>query len=83
MRYGLPEFPAARRARYASSFALSETDAEVLTASRAVGDYFEKVAAASGDAKAAANWVMGEVLASLNETGGDIRAFPVNAAAAR
>ncbi len=77
VRYGLPEFPAARRARYVSSFALSETDAEVLTASRAVGDYFEKVASASGDAKAAANWVMGEVLASLNESGADILTFPV------
>jgi len=81
VRYGLPEFPAARRARYASSYSLSDADADVLTASRAVGDYFEKVAGASGDPKAAANWVMGEVLASLNESGGAIDAFPVTAAA--
>jgi aspartyl-tRNA(Asn)/glutamyl-tRNA(Gln) amidotransferase subunit B len=79
VRYGLPEFPAARRARYASSYALGESDAEVLTASRAVGDYFEKVASSAGDPKLAANWVMGEVLASLNESGGEIGAFPVNA----
>ena len=81
VRYGLPELPAARRARYASSYALGAADAEVLTASRAVGDYFEKVASTSGDAKAAANWVMGEVLASLNESGGDIDEFPVTAEA--
>jgi aspartyl-tRNA(Asn)/glutamyl-tRNA(Gln) amidotransferase subunit B len=79
VRYGLPEFPAARRARYAASYSLGVADAEVLTASRAVGDYFEKVASAAGDAKAAANWVMGEVLASLNESGRDIGAFPVKA----
>ena len=79
VRHGLPEFPAARRARYAASHSLGVADAEVLTASCAVGDYFEKVASAAGDAKAAANWVMGEVLASLNESGGDIGAFPVKA----
>ena len=79
VKYGLPEFPAARRARYTSAYALSALDADVLTASRAVGDYFERVASAAGDAKAAANWVMGEVLASLNETDGDIAAFPVPA----
>jgi aspartyl-tRNA(Asn)/glutamyl-tRNA(Gln) amidotransferase subunit B len=81
VRYALPEFPAARRGRYGSSFGLSEVDSEVLTASRAVGDYFEKVASAANDPKAAANWVMGEVLATLNETGGEITEFPVQAPA--
>jgi aspartyl-tRNA(Asn)/glutamyl-tRNA(Gln) amidotransferase subunit B len=80
IRYALPEFPAARRARYASSHGLAETDAAVLTATRAVGDYFEKVVTVAGDAKAAANWVMGEVLGSLNERGGTIEEFPVAAA---
>jgi aspartyl-tRNA(Asn)/glutamyl-tRNA(Gln) amidotransferase subunit B len=81
IRYGLPEFPAARRRRYAKDLALSETDAAVLAASRDLGDYFEKVVAASGDAKMAANWVMSEVSASLNESGVDIRAFPLTPAA--
>ncbi len=81
VRSTLPEFPAARRARYQSAFVLSDADAEVLTASRAVGDYFEKVAAAAGDAKLAANWVMGEVLATLTESGADIDVFPVQALA--
>jgi aspartyl-tRNA(Asn)/glutamyl-tRNA(Gln) amidotransferase subunit B len=76
---GLPEFPAARRARFASSHGLTAADAEVLSASRAVGDYFEDVVTSALDAKAAANWVMGEVLATLNESGGDIRDFPVTA----
>ena len=79
VRSGLPELPAARRARFVASHALSPADAEVLAASRAVGDYFEDVVKASADPKAAANWVMGEVLATLNTSGGDIRAFPVAA----
>jgi aspartyl-tRNA(Asn)/glutamyl-tRNA(Gln) amidotransferase subunit B len=81
VRYGLPEFPAARRARYTKDLGLSETDAAVLTASRTLGDYFEKVAAASGDAKMAANWMMSEVSASLNESGVEISAFPLTPAA--
>jgi aspartyl-tRNA(Asn)/glutamyl-tRNA(Gln) amidotransferase subunit B len=81
IRYALPEFPAARRARYTKDLALNEGDAAVLTASRDLGDYFEKVVAASGDAKMAANWVMSEVSASLNDSGVDIRAFPLKPAA--
>ena len=48
---------------------LPSYDAEVLTASRALADYYDAVAAAHGDAKTAANWVMGEVLAQLNSRG--------------
>jgi aspartyl-tRNA(Asn)/glutamyl-tRNA(Gln) amidotransferase subunit B len=40
----------------------------VLTQTRAVADYFERVARTSGNAKAASNWVMGEVLRKLKET---------------
>ncbi|MCX5766615.1 MAG: Asp-tRNA(Asn)/Glu-tRNA(Gln) amidotransferase subunit GatB [Gemmatimonadetes bacterium] len=79
-RAALPEFPAARRERYRRDFGITAADAEVLTASRAVGDYFEHTAAAAGDGKAAANWVTGEVLAALNETGATIDSFPVTAA---
>ena len=81
VRYGLPEFPAARRARFVNDLALSETDAAVLATSRDLGDYFEKVVASSGDAKMAANWVMSEVSAALNESGAGIRAFPLQPAA--
>jgi aspartyl-tRNA(Asn)/glutamyl-tRNA(Gln) amidotransferase subunit B len=45
---------------------------EVLTSSRALGDYFDEVATRSGDPKAAANWVLGEVLASLKASGQSI-----------
>ena len=76
-RATLPELPATRRSRFRSAFALSTTEAEALTASRGIADYFEATATAAGDGKHAANWVLGEVLASLNATGGTIEDFPV------
>src|SRR6476469_7907339 len=57
IRDAMPELPAARRARFIEAFGLREYDAQVLTSTRAISDYFEKVAAASGDPRAAANWV--------------------------
>jgi aspartyl-tRNA(Asn)/glutamyl-tRNA(Gln) amidotransferase subunit B len=74
----LPELPSARRARMEKDYAgLSAYDLEVLTASSATADYFEHVARAHGDGKAAANWIMGEVAAMLKTTNGDIAHFPV------
>ena len=79
-RAALPELPTARRARWVSSLGIAAADAEVLTADSAVAEYFEAVAAAAGEGKSAANWVMGEVLATRNESGGAIADFPVSAA---
>ncbi|HVA58668.1 MAG TPA: Asp-tRNA(Asn)/Glu-tRNA(Gln) amidotransferase subunit GatB [Gemmatimonadaceae bacterium] len=77
-RQRLPELPAARRARYAVAYGLGAYDIEVLTTSPRVSSYFEETVRAHGDAKAAANWVMGEVLAALKAGGGDITAFPID-----
>jgi len=66
LRAALPELPSARRERLRTVFALGAQDAEVLTASRSLADYYEAVATAHGDGKAAATWVIGEVLAVLN-----------------
>jgi aspartyl-tRNA(Asn)/glutamyl-tRNA(Gln) amidotransferase subunit B len=79
-RRSLPELPAARRARYRESFGLSAYDSDVLTASKALGDYFEDVVRQHRDAKTTANWVMGEVRASLNASRRDIEEFPIRAA---
>ena len=68
-RAEIPELPAARRARYVRDYALSDYDASVLVADRAVADFFERTARASGLPKAAANWVMGELLHALDEKG--------------
>ena len=79
VRTSLPELPSARRARYAT-MTLSEYDVQELTADPATGPYFESVLALHGDAKAAANWVTGELRAAINESGGSWSAVPVEAA---
>jgi aspartyl-tRNA(Asn)/glutamyl-tRNA(Gln) amidotransferase subunit B len=50
-------------------------DAGVLTASREMADYYEEVVKAGADAKAASNWMMGEVSRELNDAGTEIDAF--------
>lgn len=76
----MPELPAARRKRFVEIHGLRPYDAQVLTATRAMSDYFESVASISGDPRAAANWVMGDLAALLNEQGKDIENSPVSAA---
>ena len=75
----LPELPAARRSRLQSEYGIGEVDAGVLCAARALADYYEAVARASGDGKAAATWVMGPVQAFLNAQKLAIAACPVAA----
>src|SRR5580704_4983647 len=72
IREEMPERPAARRQRFIEAYGLTEYNAEVLTATRANGDYFEEVATVSGDPRAAANWVMGDLAALLKEQGKEI-----------
>jgi aspartyl-tRNA(Asn)/glutamyl-tRNA(Gln) amidotransferase subunit B len=75
MTHDLPERPAERRQRFVSEYRLGEYDVEVLTANPRLADYYESVARAHGDPKAAANWVMGEVLAQLKVTAQDVSTF--------
>jgi aspartyl-tRNA(Asn)/glutamyl-tRNA(Gln) amidotransferase subunit B len=69
IRSELPELPAARRARVGAQYGLPSYDAGVLTADRAIAEYYEAVVAAGADPKAAANWVMTESLTGYNEVG--------------
>jgi aspartyl-tRNA(Asn)/glutamyl-tRNA(Gln) amidotransferase subunit B len=69
IRRELPELPAARRARFGTQYGLPLYDAGVLTADRAIAEYYEAVVAAGADPKAAANWVMTESLTGYNEAG--------------
>nr|WP_276605615.1 Asp-tRNA(Asn)/Glu-tRNA(Gln) amidotransferase subunit GatB [Candidatus Macondimonas diazotrophica] len=81
VRATLPELPDAKRARFVADYNLPDYDAGVLTNSRELADYYEAVVAqTSGDAKLAANWVMGELAARLNETNLDITESRVSAA---
>lgn len=80
VRKTLPELPDAKRDRFMTQYELSAYDAGVLTAMRETADYFENVARLLGsEPKLAANWVMGELSARLNEHGMDITASPVDA----
>ena len=80
VRATMTELPEARRHRFVAAYGLPEYDAGVLTQSSALADYFEQVAAAASNPKAASNWVMGELLRTLNERGktiGDVPLTPV------
>ena len=84
VRRSLPELPAEKRERFAAEYGLPVYDAGVLTQSRPVADYYEATARKSGNAKAASNWVMNDVLRMLNEDGieiGDCRVTPESLAA--
>jgi aspartyl-tRNA(Asn)/glutamyl-tRNA(Gln) amidotransferase subunit B len=77
----MPELPEARRQRFVAAFGLPVYDAEVLTSSAGLADFFEKVAAASANPKAASNWVMGELLRTMKERGVAIEQVPLTPAA--
>jgi len=77
VRRSLPELPGAMRERLVREHGLPEYDASVLTASKGIARYYEAVAADCGDRKAAANWVMGEVSAALNQSQVEIEQAPV------
>ncbi|ARP88031.1 Asp-tRNA(Asn)/Glu-tRNA(Gln) amidotransferase subunit GatB [Bordetella genomosp. 9] len=83
VRATMPELPADKRARFESEYGLPAYDAAQLTMSRDMADYFEAVARAlpAGQAKQAANWIMGELSAALNRAETDIAASPVSASA--
>jgi aspartyl-tRNA(Asn)/glutamyl-tRNA(Gln) amidotransferase subunit B len=80
VRGELPELPGAMRERFVRDYELSEYDAQALTASKSLAKYFENVAGAVTDRKAAANWVMGEFSAALNASGLAIESAPISPA---
>ena len=73
----LPELPEARRGRFIRGYGLPAYDADLLTQSRGLADYFEAVAHTSGNAKAASNWIMGELLRTMKETGTAVEQVPL------
>jgi aspartyl-tRNA(Asn)/glutamyl-tRNA(Gln) amidotransferase subunit B len=77
VRQAIPELPEARRRRFVAQYGLPEYNAGILTRSVELAGYFERVATASSDSKAASNWVMGEVLRVVNERGTTAGELPV------
>jgi aspartyl-tRNA(Asn)/glutamyl-tRNA(Gln) amidotransferase subunit B len=81
VRQTMPELPQARRQRFVVQYAIPEYDAGVLTQSAEVADYFEAVAAASANPKAASNWIMGELLRTMKERDATVSELGLEAAA--
>ena len=63
----IPELPQARRVRFIEEYGIPEYDAGVLVADKAVADFYEETAKRCGNAKAASNWVMTDLLRCLSE----------------
>jgi aspartyl-tRNA(Asn)/glutamyl-tRNA(Gln) amidotransferase subunit B len=69
----MPELPESRRKRFVTQYALSEYDAGVLATTRGLADFFEEAAKLSGHPKAAANWIMGDLLRFYKDSNTDIK----------
>ena len=78
IRKNLPELPEARRKRFIKDYQIPEYDAEILTSSKALGDYYENAASLYTDKKVLSNWVMGELLRNLNEEKKEIEYSPIS-----
>jgi aspartyl-tRNA(Asn)/glutamyl-tRNA(Gln) amidotransferase subunit B len=81
VRATMPELPSVKRKRFIEAYGLSEYDADVLTQSRAIGEYYDVVVATTNDPKTSANWVMGDLAALLNTADKPIDESPVGAKA--
>jgi aspartyl-tRNA(Asn)/glutamyl-tRNA(Gln) amidotransferase subunit B len=75
----LPELPDARKARLVNEYGLPTYDAEIITSTRAMAEYFDAVVDAGADAKLASNWIMGELSKHLNANEMTIENSPVSA----
>jgi aspartyl-tRNA(Asn)/glutamyl-tRNA(Gln) amidotransferase subunit B len=80
IRGEMPELPEARRRRFTEQYALPPYDAGQLTASRRLADYFERTVSAGAPAKAASNWIMGDLARVLNERHVEIGSSPIEPA---
>ncbi len=80
IRRSMPELPEVRKSRFISQYGLPAYDAEILTMTKAVADYYEEVTKKTSEYKLASNWVMGEVLKILNEEKIEIEDFSIKPA---
>ncbi len=77
VRQSLPELPLERKERFVRQYGIPEYDAGVLTASKALADYYERCVELFPEPKQVSNWVMGELLRLLNEAGKEPEDCPV------
>ncbi|MFZ2399024.1 MAG: Asp-tRNA(Asn)/Glu-tRNA(Gln) amidotransferase subunit GatB, partial [Smithella sp.] len=75
----LPELPLVKRERFVKDYQIPAYDAGVLTADKALANYYEEVVKLCAKPKVASNWIMGDVMKFLNEDKLDIRQCPIKA----
>jgi len=73
IRKSMIELPEARRKRFVEAHAMSDYDAGVLTMTRALAEFFDETARLSGQPKAAANWIMGDLLRFFKDANVDLK----------
>jgi aspartyl-tRNA(Asn)/glutamyl-tRNA(Gln) amidotransferase subunit B len=73
IRKSMIELPEERRRRFVEAYAMSDYDAGVLTMTRALAEFFDEAARLSGQAKAAANWIMGDLLRFFKDANVDVK----------
>ncbi|GAF74792.1 unnamed protein product, partial [marine sediment metagenome] len=78
IRKNLPELPEARRERFIENYQIPKYDAEILTSSKALGDYYEKATFLYPNSKVLSNWIMGELMRYLNEEKIEIDESPIS-----
>lgn len=80
IRKCLPELPEARRERFIKNYQITKYDAEILTSSKAIGDYYESAASIYKNSKTLSNWIMGELMRFLNGGKIEIEKSPISPA---
>jgi aspartyl-tRNA(Asn)/glutamyl-tRNA(Gln) amidotransferase subunit B len=73
----MPELPETRKERFIKEYSLPKYDAEILTQTKSIADYYEKVVSVTEDYKSASNWIMTDVLKIINEEKIDIKDFSI------
>ncbi|HHT63729.1 MAG: Asp-tRNA(Asn)/Glu-tRNA(Gln) amidotransferase subunit GatB [Bacillota bacterium] len=73
IRRNLPELPQARKERFMREYGLPAYDASIITSSKALAEYFDACVALYPEAKTVSNWLMGDLIRSLNAEDQDIR----------
>lgn len=77
IRATIPELPDGKRERFVKQYGIPEYDADMLTQSRAMADYYEEAVKAFGQPKVISNWMMGELMRLLNADGREIETSPI------
>lgn len=76
IKKSLPELPESRKARYINEFGLPEYDANIITSSKNLSDFFEAAVLECGNSKAVSNWIMGDIIRTSKEIGFEYSEMP-------